>query len=89
MQLQLADNAKSWRLRPDGKYERVAPESGAAIVRCQARFIEMSRDRIKAADGVATGARFNALSNRIKLDGKGDTPYRAKRDSRWPKKDIA
>jgi polyphosphate kinase len=89
MQLQLADNAKSWRLRPDGKYERVSPESGAAIVRCQARFIEMSRDRIKAADGAATGARFNALSNRTKLDGKGDLPYRAKRDSRWPKKDTA
>jgi hypothetical protein len=49
----------------------------------------MSRDRIKAADGVATGARFNALSNRTKLDGgRGETVYRAKRDSRGPKKDV-
>jgi len=88
MQLQLADNVKSWRLRSDGKYDRVAPEPGAAIVRCQAKFIEMSRDRIKAAEGVATGARFNALSTRTKLDGKGEAPYRAKRDSRGPRKDA-
>jgi polyphosphate kinase len=88
MQLQLSDNVKSWRLRSDGKYERVVPEAGAPLVRCQARFIDMSRDRIKAAEGAATGARFNALSNRTKLDGKSETPYRAKRDSRGPKKET-
>jgi hypothetical protein len=87
MQLQLSDNAKSWRLREDGKYERMPIEPGAPIVRCQAKFIEASRDRNKAADGAVSGARLNALSIRGKSEGRGETTYRAKRDSRGPKKE--
>ncbi len=85
MQLQIADNVKSWLLKPDGKYERVHPKPGAPLVRCQAKLIEMTRDRIKAADMAATGGRFNLLSTR-KLDGKGAETRRVRRDSREGRK---
>jgi polyphosphate kinase len=70
LDMQIADNAKSWVLQPDGKYERVQPKTGAPLVRCQAKFIEMTRDRVKAAEASATSGRFHLLPQRAKLDGK-------------------
>jgi polyphosphate kinase len=86
MQLQLADNAKSWLLKADGSYERVQAKPGAPVVRCQARFIEMTRDRVKAAEIAVTGGRFHLLPQRGKLDGKAGEARRARRDPREGKK---
>jgi polyphosphate kinase len=85
-ELQMADNAKSWVLKPDGKYERVQPKPGAPAMRCQARFIEMTRDRVKAAETGVTTGRFHLLS-RVKIDGKGEG-RRSRRDPREGKKTI-
>jgi hypothetical protein len=73
-------------LRPDGKYERPAPKSGAPLVRCQAKFIEMTRDRVKAAESAVTGGRFHLMPARGKLDGKGTDVRRARREPRESKK---
>jgi polyphosphate kinase len=86
MQLQIADNVKSWMLRPDGKYERPQPKSGAPPMRCQAKFIEMTRDRVKAAESAVTGGRFHLMPARGKLDGKGTDVRRARREPREGKK---
>jgi hypothetical protein len=89
LQIQCADNVKSWALRPDGKYERVSAKAGSAIVRSQARFIEMTRDRLKAADGVATSRRvhLHSLPNgRGNLDSKASEARRVRREARQMKK---
>lgn len=63
------DNLKSWRLASDGSYVRVQAKTGAQIVRSQARFIEMTRDKVKGAEaaGVASG-RFYLMHARPRLD---------------------
>jgi polyphosphate kinase len=86
MQLQIADNVKSWRLLSDGTYERIQPKPGAPAVRCQAKFIEMTRDRVKAAESTVTSGRFHLLQTRGKLDGKGAETRRARREPREGKK---
>ena len=86
MQLQIADNVKGWMLRPDGKYERLQPKPGAPLVRCQAKFIEMTRDRVKAAETAVTGGRFHLMPARGKLDGKGPEARRGRREPRESKK---
>jgi polyphosphate kinase len=86
MALQMADNVKSWMLKPDGKYERVQPKPGAPAMRCQAKFIEMTRDRVKAAEMAVTGGRFHLMPARGKLDGKGVEGRRARREPRESKK---
>jgi hypothetical protein len=86
MQLQMADNAKSWLLKPDGKYERVQAKAGVPTQRCQAKFIEMTRDRVKAAEMAVTGGRFHLLQARGKLDGKGPEARRVRREPREGKK---
>jgi polyphosphate kinase len=82
LQLQLSDNVKSWALRADGKYERVPPKPGAPPVRAQAKFIEMTRDRVKSAEAAATSGRFHlgALS-KPKTDGGA-------REARRPRREI-
>ncbi len=88
LQLQIADNAKSWMLKPDGKYERVQVKPGQAVFRAQARFIEMTRDRIKTAEASATTGRFSLsrLVSSRKLDEKSGEGRRARRDAREAKK---
>jgi polyphosphate kinase len=39
----LADNQKSWALKPDGSYSRVIPGPGAALVRSQTFFEALAR----------------------------------------------
>ena len=84
LQLQIADNAKSWLLKPDGKYERVQVKAGQTPFRAQARFIEMTRDRIKTAEASATTGRFSLsrLASSRKLDEKSGEGRRARRDAR-------
>jgi polyphosphate kinase len=86
LDLQIADNAKSWVLKADGKYERVQPKAGAPSVRCQAKFIEMTRDRVKAAEASATSSRFHLLPQRTKLDGKLPDGRRPRREPQGHKK---
>jgi polyphosphate kinase len=86
MQLQIADNVKSWLLRADGKYDRVQAKPGAPAVRCQAKFIEMTRDRVKAAEMAVTGGRFHLMPARGKLDGKLAEARRVRREPREGKK---
>jgi polyphosphate kinase len=86
LELQISDNAKSWILRPDGKYERVVPKPGAPLVRCQAKFIEMTRDRVKAAEASATSGRFHLLPQPAKADGKVLDGRRGRRDGHLRKK---
>ncbi len=69
LELQLEDNVKAWSLRPDGKYERVTPKPGAPPLRSQSKFIEMTRDRVKAAEAAATSGRFSLSTlSRPKVD---------------------
>jgi polyphosphate kinase len=86
LELQVTDNTKSWLLRTDGKYERVQPKAGAPLVRAQARFIELTRDRVRAAEAGATSSRFylsrQAPSSRTKTDEKSSDTRRARREAR-------
>jgi polyphosphate kinase len=43
----LADNTKSWNLRPDGTYERITRGDKELPVRAQQRCIEVARDRAR------------------------------------------
>jgi polyphosphate kinase len=72
------DNVKSWRLASDGSYVRVQPKPGAAAGPLQARFIEMTRDKVKGAEaaGAASG-RFYLMHARPQIDPTtGRTPRR-------------
>jgi len=85
LEIQIADNAKGWLLRPDGKYERCQPKPGQPVLRSQARFIEMTRDRTKAAEGAATSGRFylsGIASPRGKAEDKSGDGRRGRREAR-------
>jgi polyphosphate kinase len=86
LQLQIADDVKNWMLRRDGTYERVSAKPGAAPLRSQARFIEMTRDRVKIFEAAAPSARFHHndsfSSERTKLEGKGADARRRRREGR-------
>ncbi len=45
-----ADNVKSWQLGPAGTYSRVVPAPGEPLLRSQARFMEIARERVREAD---------------------------------------
>jgi polyphosphate kinase len=87
LQMQCADNAKSWALKSDGKYERVQPRPGAPILRMQSRLIEMTRDRIKAAEAGATAGRFS-LSRLARARGKGSSADEKSADGRRVRRDA-
>jgi polyphosphate kinase len=85
LQLACADNAKSWLLTPEGKYERVQPRAGVPIVRAQSKFVETTRDRVKAAEASATSGRYSLsrlASPRGKADDKSPDGRRARRDAK-------
>jgi hypothetical protein len=86
--IQRSDNTKAWHLRQDGKYERVQPQSVAGggpapLVRAQAKFIEMTRERVKSAEAAQATGRFHlgALS-RPKLEADGRPGARPRRETR-------
>jgi len=89
LHLQIDDDVKNWALRRDGTYERVSPKPGATPLRSQARFIEMTRDRVKISEAAAPSARFHHndsfSSERTKLEGKGADGRRRRRDGHLKK----
>ncbi len=85
LHLQMSDNVKAWVLKPDGKYERVEPQPGEPLVRCQAEFIEMTRDRVKLSEAVATSGRFHLLPQ-TRSGERGADGRRGRREVREAKK---
>jgi polyphosphate kinase len=79
--LQTLDTAKAWRLSADGTYVRVQPVAGTPVVRCQTRFMEMTREKVKGAEaaGAASG-RFHLMQTRPNLDpAPGGRPRRGRK----------
>jgi polyphosphate kinase len=73
LQVTARDTAKSWLLRDDGHYERVATKPASIPLRSQLRFIELTRDKTKVAEQAARpGTRFlmAATSQKSPLEGK-------------------
>ncbi|MCW5833486.1 MAG: polyphosphate kinase 1 [Labilithrix sp.] len=71
LNIQWADNVKSWTLGPQGAYARTKP--GAVPVRAQQRFMELTRDKVKVADQAARpSSRFHMMptAQRQPLEGK-------------------
>jgi polyphosphate kinase len=76
LQVSVSDNVKSWRLLPDGTYARADAKPGAPLVRSQSRFVEMTRDKVKAAEAAGAGAgRFHLMQTPsiggVAIDGAG------------------
>ncbi|WXB14506.1 polyphosphate kinase 1 [Pendulispora albinea] len=73
LHVQCADNVKSWFLRSDGSYARVAPPAaGQAAVRAQQRFMELARDRVKASEVAGRPSRFHLPPMQARqLEGQG------------------
>jgi polyphosphate kinase len=76
LQVSVGDNVKSWRLLPDGTYARADAKPGAPLVRSQSRFVEMTRDKVKAAEAAGAGAgRFHLMQTPsiggVAIDGAG------------------
>ena len=76
---------KAWRLRTDGKLRARLAEAGAAAVRCQARFMEMTRDKVKVGDAsTRQSGRFHLSPRQPIIGYDGSTP--ATRRSRRQRK---
>lgn len=99
LQLQCGDNVKAWVLQTDGGYTRVGggappslgPASGPAAnapppIRSQTRFMEMARDRVKAADTMPRNSnRFHLMPMVPSVPAlEGTRPVRRRREP--PKK---
>ncbi len=85
MQIQCSDNVKSWSLQSDGTYVRVQPKPGGPVVRSQARFIEMTRERLKIAEAAGGRSSRFYLANpvqRAKQDAKEGRRARRERESK-------
>jgi polyphosphate kinase len=61
MDVAFSDDAKSWELGADGTYERVRPADPGRPSRSQQRFIEIGRERVKAAEAAARSGRFHVI----------------------------
>ena len=85
LQLQCTDNVKAWALTTEGTYVRV-PAGPAPPVRSQARFMELARDKVKAADSLPRNSnRFQLVPMRPPPAPLDDTrPTRRRREP--PKK---
>ncbi len=84
LEIQVSDSAKSWLLTSSGKYERVQPKAGQPALRSQSRFIEQTRDRVRAAEAGATSGRFylsRQAPSRSKTDDKSADTRRARREA--------
>jgi polyphosphate kinase len=72
---QVIDTAKSWRLQSDGSYVRVQPKTGQPPLRCQSRFMEMTRDKVKVGDASARpSTRFHLSPSAPMIGYDGSTP---------------
>jgi polyphosphate kinase len=79
----LADNVKSWSLQSDGSYVRMTPKPGAALMRSQQRFIDLTRDKVKGADvALRPSTRFHSapLAQKSPLEGKLPKTRRRRRE---------
>ena len=73
--LQLSDTVKSWKLQSDGSYVRVQPKAGQPAVRCQQRFIEMTRDKVKVGEAAGRpSTRFHLSPAAPMIGYDGSTP---------------
>jgi polyphosphate kinase len=55
----LSDNVKSWLLGSSGSYTRIGPSDSEPPNRSQARFIELTRERVRDADAqIRAGVRY-------------------------------
>jgi len=71
--VQWSDNVKAWVLESNGAYVRVVPKPGAPLIRSQQKFIEQTRDKVKASDQAARPvSRFhmNPSAQKSPLEGK-------------------
>jgi polyphosphate kinase len=76
----LSDNVKAWELKPDGRYVRVEPAPGEPLVRSQARFIELTRERLREAEAHGRFQLARArLMNPLMQGGGNDRPRRKRR----------
>jgi polyphosphate kinase len=81
--IHLADNVKSWSLQSDGSYVRMTPKPGAALMRSQQRFIDLTRDKVKGADvALRPSTRFHSapLAQKSPLEGKLPKTRRRRRE---------
>ena len=87
LEVHRADNVKAWTLQSDGKYARLRPSEGQALCRSQQRFMEISRDKVKAAEAAARASgRFHlAPDPQETLDTTGT---RRPRRRRYNKKNL-
>jgi polyphosphate kinase len=82
LSLQLVDTSKSWRLQSDGSYVRIQPKAGQPAMRCQQRFMEMTRDKVKVGDAAArpsTRFHLSMSTPRIGYDGSSPQARRSRR----------
>ncbi|MFO0661865.1 MAG: polyphosphate kinase 1 [Polyangiaceae bacterium] len=81
LNVMLSDNTKSWVLQPDGRYVRVEVKEGEPLVRCQTRFMEASKERVKEAEKLA-----NRVQGRIQIRPKPAATEARDRETRIRKK---
>jgi polyphosphate kinase len=79
----VADNSKAWELKPEGRYVRVEPQPGEALLRSQGRFVELTRERVREADSAGRVTRRFQLARPLGGDG-GDRPRKKKRHDNNP-----
>jgi polyphosphate kinase len=80
LQMQIADNVKTWNLRHDGVYERSEPKEGHAALRSQARFVELTRERMRVAEStVLPSTRFRLAQAAASTPAEKAELRRAKR----------
>jgi polyphosphate kinase len=73
MGLSRADTLKSWTLRSDGSYHRVVPHPGEPTMRCQTRFIELARERVKDAEAhIRASGRYQFVQVHPTKSGSSD-----------------
>ncbi len=85
LSIQVNDTAKSWRLQSDGSYVRVTPKPGQPLLRCQQRFMEMTRDKVKVSDAATRPSSRLHLNPRQPIIGFDGSPPGARRTRRQRK----
>jgi polyphosphate kinase len=85
LSIQVNDTAKSWRLQSDGSYVRVTPKPGQPVLRCQQRFMEMTRDKVKVSDAATRPSSRLHLNPRQPIVGFDRSPPGTRRPRRQRK----
>ena len=69
LQMQIADNVKSWILQSSGTYTRIEAHEGSPLLRSQARFIESTRERVRVAETTGRSSKRYYLSQGPDVNG--------------------